>query len=351
MPPEWLLLSVLAQHYFAPVTHPGSPYRPAAVERREIPRLVPGWPQRRVVLCEKWREVLGQWEPQGSARRWIGDLRQARLGQCEPRVTYERCELEIPLESDFSQRYLLLRPLKKGRYPAVIAWTSTTPDYREPEKWWGRWLAERGFVVLCGWSFLRHYRDGTTYSTGALERLEERFGPWRGLGKMTWDIGQERKYLAARPDVDPRRIGFIGFSLGAKAALYAAAFTPGLAAVVAVDPGIPLNGPTNWFARWYLDWDRTLPLLNSDPATPELERDHHEILALAAPRPLLILGGDAGRDSDGESSRPYVERAREVYASYGAADRLRFVVTGEGHRAVGPRSDAEWQAFFLRWLR
>ena len=68
------------------------------------------------------------------------------------------------MEKDFLQPHVLLIPEgpQGTRHPAVICWTSSTPDYTAPEQWWGKWLAERGYVVLTGWSFIRNYRDGTT---------------------------------------------------------------------------------------------------------------------------------------------------------------------------------------------
>jgi hypothetical protein len=51
----------------------------------------------------------------------------------------------------------------------------------------------------------------------------------------------------------------MGFSLSAKAAVYVAAFAPEIAAPVAIDPHIALNGGTNWFAPWYLDCLRPFP--------------------------------------------------------------------------------------------
>lgn len=85
------------------------------------------------------------------------------------------------MEKDFYQPHLLLLPKGQGRepFPAVVAWTSTTPDLTAPEQWWGAWLAER-----------------------------------------------EAAYFGSLKQVDAKRLGFIGFSLGAKAALYVAAFAP-----------------------------------------------------------------------------------------------------------------------------
>jgi len=159
----------------------------------------------------------------------------------------------------------------------------------------------------------------------------------------------------------------MGFSLSAKAAVYVAAFAPEIAATVAVDPHIAINGGTNWFARWYLDWLRPFPdiptpqhtvlsLLNPNPARPGFEHDHHELMALAAPRPFLLIGGkgdseDGGGDSDDRQSSGYYQRAKEVYRLLGASDRLQLVLTANGHKPNGPEVDPEWRAFLDHWLQ
>jgi hypothetical protein len=268
------------------------------------------------------------------------------------------------MEKDFWQPHLLLVPQGQGPgpFPAVIAWTSSTPDYKQPEEWWGSWLASRGYVVLTGWSFIRNYRDGSKVRNGIPEKLYERFGRWLPMGKMVHDARREAEFLRARRDVDSRRIGFIGFSLGAKAAVYVAAFAPEIAATVALDPHIAVNGGTNWYAPWYLDWMRQWPdhltvldLLNPDKQRPGFEHDHHELMALTAPRPFLLIGGshkeDTGGDSDDLQSWGYFNRAREVYRLLGVEERIAFASTEDGHKATGPAIDAAWQEFFERWLK
>ena len=316
---------------------------------------------------ESMDRVLGKLGPSEQDRKWFGDIRQAVVRKTADLGTYTRMAVDLPIEKDFLQPHLLLLPKKQGRpFPAVVCWTSTTPDYTEPEKWWGKWLAEHGYVVLTGWSFIRHYRDDSTYRTGAAEKLHERFGHWLPMAKMVHDAQREAEYLRSLKEVDGARIGFMGFSLSAKAALYVAAFAPEITATVSVDPHIAVNGGTNWYAPWYLDWPREYPdiptpqhtvlsLLNPDPGRPGFEHNHHEILALAAPRPLLIGGTadseDSGGDSDDRQSWGYYNRAKEVYRLVGVADNLRFVLTNNGHHANGPEMDSEWRAFLDRHRR
>jgi len=115
-----------------------------------------------------------------------------------------------------------------------------------------------------------------------------------------------------------------------------------------------------------MDWTRkfddiqtpektVLSLLNTDPGRPGLEHDHHEILALAAPRALLVIGGagdreDNGGDSDDRQSWGYANRAAEIYKFLGVPERFKFELTTDGHKANGPNIDRAWQAWFTRWL-
>lgn len=324
--------------------------------------------QRRPRIHDHWLKMLGKVEPNKEDLKWFGDIRQARVVETTELEKYTRIKLELPMEKDFYQPHLLLLPKGQGKgpFPTVIAWTSSTPDYQEPEKWWGSWLASRGYVVLTGWSFIRNYRDGSNYSRSAHEKVYERFGHWLAMGKMVHDVKREVEYLKSRREVDAKRIGFIGFSLSAKTAVYVGAFAPEIAATVALDPHIAVNGSTNWYAPWYLDWMRPidgiptkektpLSMLNPDAARPGFEHDHHELLALAAPRPFLLIGGtqkeDNAGDSDDLQSWGYVNRAREVYRLLGVEDRLGFASTNDGHKATGPNIDPAWQEFFERWLK
>ncbi len=358
VPPEKRLNQHRVSNRRSPAPEPGA-------ERELIPSLVDGvvdrrdWERRRrPELLKLWTEILGKLEPSPEDRRWFGDIRQARILDQKETAHYTRIHLELPIERDFYQQNLLLipkEPARGKRRPAVICWTSTTPDYTAPEGWWGAWLAERGYVVLASWSFIRNYRDGSTYAKGAAEKLHERFGEWAPLAKMVHDARRQAEFLRARSEVDPKRIGFIGFSLGAKAAVYVAAFAPEIAATVALDAHIAINGGTNWYSPWYLDWTpRVLGLLNPNPSRPGFEHDHHELLALAAPRPFLLIGGsqseDSGGDSDDLQSWGYVNRAREVYRLLGAEDHLQFASTNDGHKPNGPAIDPAWQQFFERWL-
>jgi hypothetical protein len=333
------------------------------------------WTQKRPELLGHWTKILGKLGPTSEDLKWFGDITQIEKVsevQCDG---YRRIELRLPIEKDFMQPHLLLVPdgAEKRKCPAVIAWTSTSPDFRMPEEWWGAWLARRGFVVLTGWSFIRNYRGGTNYSTGAQERVYERFGHWLALGKMVHDVQREVEFLKSVPQVDAKRIGFIGFSLSAKTALYVAAFAPEVKATVAVDPHLAIYGASNYHSPWYLDFEKNFDgirtenypvepmrgtiwsLLDTNPLKPGFERNHHELLAMAAPRSLMIIGCSTDKEtaahSDDRQSIGYVNRAREVYRLLSMEDRFEYVPLMCGHQATAPEIDEAWQAFFLKWLK
>ena len=365
-------LSRLHQHK---VTAKGSPAPEPGAENELIPSLIEDvhsprdwYRTKRPELLRLWMQVVGKVEPDRRDRKWFGDIRKTVVRDTKELETYTRLDIDLPMEKDFYQHHLLLLPKNQGPgpFPAVVCWSSTTPDYTAPQAWWGRWLVEHGFVVLTSWSFIRHYRDDTTYSSGAMDKVYERFGHWSGLGKMVYDARREAEYLSSLKQVDRQRLGFIGFSLGAKAAVYVAAFAPEFQATVALDPHIAINGSTNWYDPWYLDWLRPFPdiptpehtvlsLLNPDAARPGFEHDHHELMALAAPRAFLLIGGsqseDRGGDSDDLESWGYVNRARQVYQLLGVPERIQYVSTNNGHKPTGPEADAAWRAFFERWLK
>jgi len=329
--------------------------------------------ERRPELLKAWTHVLGKVDPTAADMQWFGDVTKAKVVSTEEKDGYTRLEIDLPIEKDFYQHYVLLMPKGKGPFPAVIAWTSTGPDYRAPEEWWGAWLAKRGYVVLQGWAFIRSYREDTSFRNGAGLQVYKRFGRWLPMAKMAHDASREAEYLRSLPQVDPDRLGFMGFSLSAKSALYVAALRPEFKAVVSIDPHLAIYGATNYQSPWYLDFNRPFKdiktpdypvaelrntvwsLLDTDPERPGFERNHHELLALTAPRALMVIGLSADKESathsDDQQSYAYYNRAKEVYRLVGAEENLQYVPLTSGHKANSPESDAAWQGFFEKHLR
>jgi carboxymethylenebutenolidase len=90
-------------------------------------------------------------------------------------------------------------------------------------------LAAQGFAV-----YVLHYfdRTGTTEIDG-LQTIARHFPAWM---KTLWDAVS---FVARQPQVDPERIGLLGFSLGAYLALSASAIDSRIHAVVEFFGGMP----------------------------------------------------------------------------------------------------------------
>jgi len=90
-------------------------------------------------------------------------------------------------------------------------------------------LAEQGFAV-----YVLHYFDRTgTVEIDGLQTIFLHFPVWM---KTLWDAAS---FVARQPQVDPERLGLLGFSLGAYLALSAAAIDSRIQAVVEFFGGMP----------------------------------------------------------------------------------------------------------------
>lgn len=172
---------------------------------------------------------------------------------------------------------------------------------------WGYDLAlERGYgVATAAYGEVEPDEDGR-WREGP-RGLGPEPGPsdWGSLGAWAWACSRALDYLETNPRVDARRVALTGFSRIGKAALWAAAQDERFALVVSNNSGAggaalskrifgeTVANLTGSIARWFCP--RFRHYANREP---DLPMDQHELLALLAPRPVLILSATEDRWAD-----------------------------------------------------
>ena len=316
---------------------PARPLHPLLQTKDGQPvKSVKNWEPVRKEIRDAWMEFLGPLPPPAKSL----DVKVLQRDELDDLV---REWIEYSPEAGRRVRAYVVRPLQPSAQPrpAVVIFHGTTPETARPavglgtrkDRNTGLKLARQGFVAICPANFLWEEPKYLDSVAAARKRNPHSLG----MITMLNDGMRAVDVLLTFPDVDPQRIGAIGHSLGGKETLYLMAFDDRIRAGVASEGGLGLNS-TNWDAPWYL---------GPDIKKPDFPRDHHELVAMIAPRPFLVLGGETGRGcSDGDRSWPYLLVGQEVSRLYGPVVRQGLLNHHEGHQY----SEASQQKAF-EWLR
>jgi len=309
-------------------------------ERGERITTLAGWQRRRNSLRQWWLDFLGPLPAERSAPPKLRIIEEDRRdGVIRQLVRYE-VEPGIPTEA------YLLKPIKQPAKAPGIAVFHSTVNYtiRQPaglegprEKFFGLRYAKQGCVTFCPRNFLWPAISQTKANVAdETNKFLQRAPKSKGMVKMLYDALVAVDILAALPGVDPERLGCVGHSLGAKETLYLPAFDERIRASVSSEGGIGTKF-SNWDATWYLG-----PSIKD----PGFTHEHHELLALVAPRPFLLLGGNS---ADGDRGWPFIEAALPVYELYGRPARVGQFTHGKGH-AVPPEAERRIEEWLLTYL-
>jgi dienelactone hydrolase len=284
------------------------------------------WKVQREQIKNRWLDYLGAMNPNPK----IPELKVLEEDRPDGLV---RQFVEYEGEPGMMVRGYLLKPENINKpLPGVVALHSTSDNqmiyiagYKKGRLLgFGYNLAKQGFVVFCPQCYLWHDRGGRSYEQ-QVDLFADRHPGSKGMAKMLFDAQRAVDVLDSLEEVDSSRIGTMGHSLGAKEAFYLGAFDDRVGAIVSNEGGIGIE-MSNWNAVWYLNKD-----------IQAFGHQHHEVLALAAPKPFLLIGGDG---YDGKQSRPYIEAVKPVYGLYNEPQNLALKNHGEGHSA-GPTAE-EW---------
>jgi hypothetical protein len=297
------------------------------------------WLERRKTLRAKWAQLLGapSIKPPVPAARLIETVREQN---------YTGKLMYLQTEPDSWEKIFIMMPVGISRKPLPVV----IVPYYDVDVPAGRNMGGRSFTPIGTRSFaylavqqgyiavaIRWFGEsyGERYDE-AVANLKMRHPKCTGLGKWVWDAQRLLDYLYTLPEVDREHIGIIGHSLGAKMSLYAAAMDDRISTVVFSEGGIGLSF-SNYDDFWYLDgsvrgWERST--------------DHHELLALIAPRPFLLIAGDS---ADNDKSWYYVNAVRPVYSLYGKQRNIGLFNHRTGHSPTpeAVRLAVEWLKHFL----
>jgi len=303
------------------------------------------WEKRKTELREAWIQHLGS----------MASVRKKDQYYAPPKIEvletfdggdYLRKKILYETEPGQSVRAYLMVPKEiKTSRPAVVIFHGTNENsyhqtagvFVQNERAAGLHLVKRGYITLCPQNSLWHCSDEVhlKYKEVSAEFRKRNPNQW-GMARMILDAQVAVDILVSMKEVDPKRIGTTGHSLGAKQALYLPAFDERVYCSVSSEGGIGFE-QTNWDADWYL---------GPDVKNLDFPLNHREIVAMIAPRPFLVLGGDA---SDGDASWQYIAAALPVYRLYGEPARIGLFNHRKGH-SVPPEAEEKTYQWFEAFL-
>jgi len=320
----------------------------------KAPTREPEWRKERPEVLRKVLASLGEMParpPVSNARIVSRELR--------PGYVLERIEQDNGAGNVVSSLLLIPNGVAKPA-PAVLWLHSSTPDKNQVitpgtnggDEALGETLVKAGYVVLSPDAYWHGDRVGTG-PAGARETLSDeqlslhKLNLW--LGRTLWGMFMRDDqialdYLCSRPEVDRKRIGATGMSMGSTRAWWLAAVDDRVQATVAMAcftryQNLIRHGGLNQHGVYYF----TNGLLS--------HFDSEGVLALIAPRPLLALTGDLDAGSPADGVRDLEKQVGKVYGAIGASDRFRSVLYPDVGHTVTPEMRRELLAWFERWLK
>ena len=213
------------------------------------------------------------------------------------------------------------------------------PDPEGQDRAYGLHLVKRGYVTLSYDIDSTNERLYPGQRHFGNEPFYDKFPEWSARGKDLYDVSRAIDVLAQIPEVDASRIGSIGHSQGGGITVDAMAVEPRIKAGVNNCGDWPFRMSKNPFNRcrtgWWIGTPRLRPIALTGKPFPI---DLHEKIAMAAPRPQLMIAAlDDFQYSveEAEVTRPgLVEMGREVrrvYDLFGSPDNFRLALHTKGH--------------------
>jgi dienelactone hydrolase len=327
----------------------------------------------------------------------VAEVREAFLKQLDrPKVPPEPLVLDTKVDGSFATEtfsiatekkrsgkierlpVLLVRPLKPERkLPAVVVLHGTGGN-KESQAGLCLQLAKQGIIGIA--IDARYHGARADGAKGAARYVEAITAAWKAPAEemehpfyydTVWDLWRLADYLETREDIDSKRLGMIGFSMGGIQTWLAASVD--LRWKVAV----PAIGVQSF--KWSLENDKWQGRAKTiagahetaakDLGEPEVNRkvckelwskvipgileqfDCPSLLRMFAGRALLIPNGDQDPNCPIEGARIAFASAEAAYKAAGCPEKLKIMVAeGVGHKVTAEQHAAalEW---FVKWLK
>jgi dienelactone hydrolase len=329
-------------------------YRNIPVGRLEIPKTVAAWNAQRAKVKAIVVRSLGELPPRPSPLK----VRTIRVDRREG-YTVEKFVFDNGAESEVPG-YIAIPAKRAGPCPAILTMHghSSSKDnmfgYEPTSQDVAELLARRGYVVIGIDNYFGGERKGKG-PAGDLEVMARnsdqemslfKLNLWLGRtlwGMMLRDEQIALDYLLSRPEVDARRIGAQGMSMGSTRAWWLGAIDDRIRAVVGVA----------CFTRYQdLIAIRALRAHGIYYFVPGLLKhfDSEGVMALLAPRPFLALTGDRDAGSPPEGMKKLEQILSRFYKLHGQPDRFQSVIYPETGHVYNDDMKKRMLAWFDKYL-
>lgn len=351
-------------------------YQTTAVSRDNLPVMAPQL-RARLTFTMAWGPQvtdLAAWRKAGVAKLWALTLQTPDHTPFDPQVvdevdrgSYVARKVAFDLTADSRVLGLLLVPKGWGPFPAAVMYhdhgarfdigkEKMIAPWGDPARqdastaWSGRYfsgrhpgdeLARRGTVVFAtdalGWGD----RGAMTYDMQ--QALAANFFQLGSslAGLMALEDTRAAEFLASLPEVNPRQVAAVGFSMGAFRAWQAAALSDSITATVAVNWMATTEGlmvPGNNQLRGGSAWTMI---------HPGMQRflDYPDVASLAAPKPMLVFAGEKDTLFPLQSVHAAYAKMGAVWSAWSAAKDFETKFWPGGHVF-----EQDQQVFAFDWL-
>jgi hypothetical protein len=273
-------------------------------------------------------------------------------------ATYENDTLTVNVTANgntLTLRSPILLPEGEGPFPAVIGMGS--PNGSIPaDIFTDRNIARIPFIFsqVMAHTQVRGEQPINELYPDLVEMGAYSAWPW-GVSRLIDGL----ELVAADLPIDLGHLAVTGCSFAGKMALFAGAFDERVALTISQESGgggaaawrvsetlgnVEKLGATNF--SWFMESERQFAR-----AVPKLPFDHHELMAMVAPRALLVLGNPSQEWLADESGYVSSRAAREVWKTFDIGDRMGFTFVGDHpHCRLPDVQRPEVGAFIDRFL-